>query len=94
MGGHWNFPKSQTEKGKTGQDKLQQLTDSQHATDPQTALTALFRILVRVVPTVILPITLPGEGLAQSVVTLELIDRAVTPSWEAQGETGSVLWLL
>lgn len=46
----------------------------------KAALTALFRILVRVVPTVILPVTLPGEGFTQSVVTLELIHRAVTPS--------------
>lgn len=43
-------------------------------------LTAFFGFLIRVVPTVILSITLPGEGLAQSVVTLELIQRAVTAS--------------
>lgn len=52
-------------------------------------LTALFRILVRVVPTVVLPVTLPGEGFTQSVVTLELIQRAVTSSWKKrQEETG------
>lgn len=43
-------------------------------------LTAFFGVLIRVVPTVILSITLPGEGLAQSVVTLVLIQRAVTAS--------------
>lgn len=41
-------------------------------------LPALFRILIRVVPTIILPVTLPGEWFTQSVVTLELIQRAVT----------------
>ena len=44
------------------------------------ALTALLGILVRVVPTVVLPVTLPGERFTQSVVALELIQRAVTPS--------------
>lgn len=43
-------------------------------------LPALLGVLVRVVPTVILSVTLPGEGFTQSVVTLELIQRAVTPS--------------
>lgn len=46
----------------------------------KAALTALFGILVRVVPTVVFPITLPCMGFTQSVVTLELIQRAVTPS--------------
>lgn len=43
-------------------------------------LPALFGILIRVVSTVILPVTLPGEGFTQSVVTLEFIQRAETPS--------------
>lgn len=46
----------------------------------KAALTALFRVLVRVVSTVVLAVTLPGEGFTQSVVTLELIHRAVTHS--------------
>lgn len=46
----------------------------------KAALTALLRILVRVVPTVILAVTLPGEGFTQSVVTLEHILRTVTSS--------------
>lgn len=44
---------------------------------------ALFRILVRVVPTVVFTVTLPCEGFTQRVVTLELIQRAVTPSTTA-----------
>lgn len=46
----------------------------------EAALTAHFWILIGVVPTVVLPVTLPGEGFTQSVVTLELIRGAVTPS--------------
>lgn len=46
----------------------------------EAALTALLGVLVRVVPAVVLSVTLPGEGFTQSVVTLELVQRAVTPS--------------
>lgn len=40
-------------------------------------LTALLRVLIRVISTVILPITLPGQWLTQSVITLELLMGAV-----------------
>lgn len=41
-------------------------------------LTALLWVLIRVVSTVVLSVTLPGQGLTQSVVTLELIQGAVS----------------
>jgi ABC-type long-subunit fatty acid transport system fused permease/ATPase subunit len=39
-------------------------------------LTALVWVLVRVVSTVVLPVTLPGLRFAQRVVTLELLQGA------------------
>lgn len=39
----------------------------------KNALTAFFWDLVRVIPTVIFSITLPGQWFTQSVVTLEVI---------------------
>lgn len=45
--------------------------------DARSLLTALVRILVRVVSTVVLAVTLPGQRLTQRVVTLEVIQGAV-----------------
>lgn len=45
-------------------------------------LTAFLRVLIRVISTVILPITLPGQRLTQSVITLELIMGAVPCHWK------------
>lgn len=46
--------------------------------DARSLLTALVRILVRVVSTVVLSITFPGQGLTQRVVTLEVVQGAVS----------------
>lgn len=46
--------------------------------DARSLLTALVRILVRVVSTVVLAVTLPGQRLTQRVVTLEVVQGAVS----------------
>lgn len=46
----------------------------------EAALTALIWFLIRVVSTVVLSITRPGEGFTQSIVALELVMVAVTLS--------------
>lgn len=58
------------EKGTSRQDLMSQ--------DLMSLLTALVRVLVRVVSTVVLSITFPGQGLTQRVVTLEVVQGAVS----------------
>ena len=41
-------------------------------------LTALLGVLVGVVPAVVLTVTLPGQRLAEGVITLELIQGALS----------------
>lgn len=41
-------------------------------------LTALIWVLIRVVSAVVLTVTLPGQGLTERVIALELIHRAAS----------------
>lgn len=62
--------------------------DGQPPSPPRSVLnlTAFLRVLIRVIPAVVLAVTLPGQGLAQGVVTLKLIQGA-GPHW-VPGEQG------
>lgn len=49
-------------------------------------LTALFGVFIRVIAAVVLAVALPGQRLAQSVVTLELVVGAETLYCERERE--------
>lgn len=50
-------------------------------------LTTLFGILIRVVAAVVLAVAFPALGLAEGVVALELILRAVSHHWSKRSGT-------
>lgn len=58
------------------------------------SLTALLGILIRVVPTIVLPVTLPGQGLAQGVVALELVQGTRANCDSARGDMSARAALL
>ena len=53
-------------------------------------LTAHGRIFIRVIPTIIFTVTLPGEWLAQGIVALELVVRTGSYNWWKVVHTGCV----